>query len=837
MMSLLSKLSETSKSAPIEPREIFMTLPQKDANYKYPRDVQTQVWKKWYEVRNEKNNVIKMNTGSGKTVVGLMILQSCLNEGKGPAIYVVPDNYLVAQVCEEAKKLGISVATDRDDYLYTEKKAILVTSVYSLVNGRTVFGMRKTDSNYPIGSILMDDVHACFDKIITQFSIRIQSDHKLYKKFVNLFAESWKSYNSKSYSDIVESHDPVKSFLVPFWVWKKKQKSIYDLLSKFNTNDEENHCIYFNLPLLEECLNTCDCFITARGIEIIPEAVSIFKIKSFIEASRRIFMSATLSDDSVLTTAAGIHKEDIRSIITPDSADDIGDRLILFPRHLNNAITNDEIKNKILEISRKHNTVVIVPSFEKAKYWDPDGEHTVESSNIENQISVLKKGHVGLVVFVNRYDGIDLPEDACRMLVIDGLPPLRNEKDKYIQSIDSSSTILKREQIQRIEQGMGRGVRSNSDSCCIVLMGDNLGDVLLRNNGTDFFSSATKEQYNLSKKLWDLLKQQNDKPSVDDIFELANYSLNRELEWIENSKKCLTSALYTSEPCFDENILALRKASEFVMISKIQSAIDILDKTINDEQHDLTKGYLLQVKAKYANLLDEAYAQQVLMAGKNLNMGVLSPIDGIRYNKSINNVKQAKGICRHIRTSKIQKEQYVLYVDSILSKLEFSADSNNFEQAFCDLGSVLGFVSTRPDKETNGEGPDNLWAMEGDSYLVVECKNAAYAETISKDYCNQLGGSQRWFLSQYKGSATHVLPVMVHKSTKIDSKATIVDDMRVIDQAKLESMKDSVKNFAIAVSQDCNWLDETIISGLLSHYDLRSEDIARQYTCRPIHKI
>lgn len=44
-----------------------------------------------------------MNTGSGKTVAGLMILQSCLNEEKGPAVYVVPDNYLVAQVCEEAK--------------------------------------------------------------------------------------------------------------------------------------------------------------------------------------------------------------------------------------------------------------------------------------------------------------------------------------------------------------------------------------------------------------------------------------------------------------------------------------------------------------------------------------------------------------------------------------------------------------------------------------------------------------------------------------------------------------------------------------------------------------
>ena len=61
---------------------------------------------------------------------------------------------------------------------------------------------------------------------------------------------------------------------------------------------------------------------------------------------------------------------------------------------------------------------------------------------------------------------------------------------------------------------MGRGVRSNGDSCCIVLMGDNLADVLLRNNGIEFFSNATREQYNLSKELWGLLKQQNPKPNV-----------------------------------------------------------------------------------------------------------------------------------------------------------------------------------------------------------------------------------------------------------------------------------------------------------------------------------
>ena len=38
-----------------------------------------------------------MNTGGGKTVVGLLMLKSCLNEGVGPAVYVTPDNYLVSQ--------------------------------------------------------------------------------------------------------------------------------------------------------------------------------------------------------------------------------------------------------------------------------------------------------------------------------------------------------------------------------------------------------------------------------------------------------------------------------------------------------------------------------------------------------------------------------------------------------------------------------------------------------------------------------------------------------------------------------------------------------------------
>ena len=512
MSNLLSKLSLSAGKKAIEPREIFMSLPKKDKQYEYPRDVQTEVWKKWFERRNEKNTVIKMNTGSGKTVVGLMILQSCLNEGKGPAIYVVPDRYLVSQVCEEADRLGIRATTERDDYQYTEQRSILVMPIHALVNGKSVFGMRLTN-NYPIGSVLLDDVHACLDTITEKYSLKIPAVHELYDKVVALFADAWKQYSPHSYTNIIEYQNSQKRMLLPFWIWQEKCSEVYRLLKEYDNDDEDNQFVFFNLPLLADSLDLCNCVITANGIEITPFGIDISKIRNFQNASRRIFMSATLSDDSVFVTALGLQQEAVASVITPENANDIGDRMILFPKHLNNTLTDVQIRAKVLEVSKVYNTVVIVPSKERARFWDPSGNLTATRDNIETIVPSMKAGHVGLVVFVNRYDGVDLPGDACRMLVIDGLPPLHTEYEKYAQSIDANSSILLRQQVQRIEQGMGRGVRSNSDSCCIVLMGDQLADVLLRNKGVSFFSTATNVQFELSKDVWNLLKDENEFPT------------------------------------------------------------------------------------------------------------------------------------------------------------------------------------------------------------------------------------------------------------------------------------------------------------------------------------
>src|SRR5690606_27994553 len=93
------KLTKGSVAATAtEPRRIFAALPARDPKYARPWDVQTQVWDRWHERRTESDLLVKMNTGGGKTVVGLLILKSCLNEAAGPAVYVTPDIYLANQV-------------------------------------------------------------------------------------------------------------------------------------------------------------------------------------------------------------------------------------------------------------------------------------------------------------------------------------------------------------------------------------------------------------------------------------------------------------------------------------------------------------------------------------------------------------------------------------------------------------------------------------------------------------------------------------------------------------------------------------------------------------------
>ncbi len=310
----------------INPRDIFMGLTNKTEKYQYPRDVQGEVWKQWFEQRNNRDTIIKMNTGSGKTVVALMILQSCLNEGIGPAMYVVPDKYLVEQVISQAKELGIKVIDSETDLDYLRKRAILVTTIQKLVNGKSVFGLRE-ENNYNIGSVIIDDMHACIGNIQEQFSIIVPRTDSLYEQIIALFYDVMNVQAEGRFAEIVEDRNIYDNMLVPFWSWQEKSHEMYQLLCE----NREKDFIKFKLDLVKDSIKLSHCYISAKGISIVPNCTPIHKIKSFDDAKRRIYMSATLPDDSPFATVMGVDfKEDMR-VITPEKANDIGERLIVVP--------------------------------------------------------------------------------------------------------------------------------------------------------------------------------------------------------------------------------------------------------------------------------------------------------------------------------------------------------------------------------------------------------------------------------------------------------------------------------------------------------------------------
>jgi len=133
-----------SSSALLDPRDIFNALPGRNTSLGYLRGPQDQVLEQWFQRRNDRDVVIKMNTGGGKTIVGLLIAQSSVNEKIGPVAYLVPDHYLALQVRDEAARLGIEITDDPRSHAFASGRAILVDTFQRLFNGMSLFGVSSS---------------------------------------------------------------------------------------------------------------------------------------------------------------------------------------------------------------------------------------------------------------------------------------------------------------------------------------------------------------------------------------------------------------------------------------------------------------------------------------------------------------------------------------------------------------------------------------------------------------------------------------------------------------------------------------------------------------------
>ena len=802
-----------------DPRRIFTTL-KRDGRFKRPSDEQGDVLDGWFANKDQANVTLKMNTGSGKTMVGLLCLQSSLNEGKGPAVFVVPDNFLVKQVVNEAEALGISVTEDHQNAGFLAGEAILVINIWKLVNGRSVFGVGQGGTKIRIGAIVIDDAHACLATVAEQFRIHLANDHPAYKELLELFDDDLDKQSSSTLLDI-KANDPTAVMLVPFWAWQSKQKDALKLLHPHRDDDD----LKWPWPLMNDVLPLCQVAFGGGQLEIAPRFLPIDNIPSFTDAARRIYMTATLADDGILVSHFQADPEHIRNPIHPKGGGDIGDRMILAPQEINPKTTTDEIKTLVANKAKNINVCVIVPSGERAKYWSDVADQTLTAVNIDAGTEKLRKGHVGLTVFVNKYDGVDLPAKACEILVIDGLPEVEGLIARAEHSILSETRRQLVRQIQRIEQGMGRGVRSSEDHCVVLLIGSRLTQRIHNPEARTLFSPATRAQLKLGR---DVTEQMKDKPLAD-LEEIMDLCLHQNEDWVDASREAIVNADEADIGHVDDATVYLRQAFDAARLKRFDQASSLAQQAITATKETRAKGYFRQQMAEYVNALNPAEAQQIQLSAVDLNRALVRPIHGITYRKLESGANsQAASASTFMEKQFLEKTDLILWVDALVEALVWGEEhSKRFERAVRDLGTFLGFGSQMPEDDY-GKGPDNLWALGDLKYLVIECKSGATkAKAISKHDCNQLTGSVVWFEKQY-GQGVSAIPVMVHPKTQSENAATLHPDTRIVTEEKLEKLITNLRDYAVAVGSD--FKKPNIVATQLDHFGLTRAKFVAQFT-------
>lgn len=797
MVDFGKRIGGTAPKKPTDPVKVYETLDR--ASDKGPlRPAQLAVLTDWYANRQStKDVIVKLHTGQGKTLIGLLMLQARLNAGKGPALYLCPNNFLIEQTCEQAKQFGIATCTADpeipDDFLNSQK--ILIASVQKLFNGQTKFHLNR--NSIPVDTLLMDDAHACSDTIRDQCRIRIPSTEPAYAALRTLFAADLEMQGIGTFADIC--NDKRDALLpVPYWAWLSKEGEIAGILSANAARDS----IKYAWPLLKDILAHCQCIINGVALEIEPYIAPLDAFGSYWKAKHRIFMSATVTDDAFLIKGLQLDAATITQPLSYSKETWSGEKMILLPSLIDEELDRELIVKAFASpnAKRKNGVVALVPSFARSKDWESYGSIIADKNTVGSVIDGLKNGsYEKAVVLANRYDGIDLPDDACRILVFDTKPYSETLSDLYQEFCrpDSDATLMRT--IRTVEQGMGRSVRGEKDYCVIVVVGADLVRLLREKESRKYLSSQMSTQIEIGLEIAEMARQEIEEEKEeprDALNKLLRQCLGRDGDWkafyVEQMDKVRPNGANGNVLQLFAAELAAEKAYASGDYATAAGALQRLLDGGSVQADD--KGWYMQEMARYNHVANRTEAQRLQIAAHKSNRLLLKPATGVTVAKlTILSQGRIEAIAGWVSAFNSYSDLNVTVTD-ILGRLVFGVKADKFEQALDELGRALGFAGERPDKEWK-EGPDNLWALDATQYLLWECKDEVdlTRSEINKREAEQMNRSSAWFEKHYQGMK--VKRIIVHPSNTAQSAAAFTHNVEAVREAELKKLVKAVRGF------------------------------------------
>lgn len=188
--------------------------------------------------------------------------------------------------------------------------------------------------------------------------------------------------------------------------------------------------------------------------------------------------------------------------------------------------TDDEQRQWGKNAVATYKACVIAPSKDQANAWTDiaalyDGSTGQEGVERFKMAAAPQK-----MVMAARYDGIDLPGDACRVLVLDGIPMGSFAIERFIdQSLNLANTRTSTTAV-RLTQAIGQIFRSNTDHGVVILCGSELQSWLRNPSHQAFLPDLLQRQIQLGIQLRDAI-------DADDVTygDLINGILTGDREW------------------------------------------------------------------------------------------------------------------------------------------------------------------------------------------------------------------------------------------------------------------------------------------------------------------
>lgn len=725
-----SKLSlPKSAKAQIDPFKIFGALPRLEGA---PNDLwrgQADALEQWHENRGKSDILLSLNTGAGKTLAGLLIAKSFVNEGLDNVLYVCPTIDLVKQTAAQAEAVGIDVTTrtgsEFDNDLFESGKTFCITSYSALFNGHSALRRRFFPE-----AIIFDDAHVAEAMMRDAFTLSIdrRTHQNLFDSIASLYRPHFRELNREQlFSGALEQNKPVPdSVLVPPDIVLSTASQLSAVLRAGQVGDDKD--LTYPYEHIKDHLDRCAVVFRAGKVDITPPFLPSLSLNIFERKVRRVYLSATLHNKADIVRAFGREPDEI---IEPKNDAGNGERLIIFERALDKGSFNEEFGRKL---AGKHKVLVAIPGYYKAGDWGSLAE-PAEKNKFSDKLDEFRKSTSGAFILVSRVDGIDLPNDTCRLMIIDGLPKGESLLEKYqFEHLEMRNFAASRI-ANRLVQLFGRINRGRSDYGAFLLAGRDINVWLNKDKHVALLPDLLRNQILLGRHVQEGMGIRS-LEKVEGLLETVLLSKPRDAGWLDYYSQYLEATEIERET----SDRALRAESRNFQAAKAEAlyakhmwdgnfaaAREALDSTVADTAradeklagwHNLWIGACLHHEGNvddgrfyFSRARGQLGSSLIVYTGP---IGAGSG-DGTPGNKLSNKIYQLTSLGRESFEKQFRR------IESALEPLDGGSPSQ-MEESVRFLGDLLAFEASRPDND-EGTGPDVLWIdNEDETALGLELK-------------------------------------------------------------------------------------------------------------------